>query len=232
MFIEQRLYTLRAGVLDEFWDLQVQRGFDVIAPIMERLVGAFGRRGSEADQVLYLFRYESFEDWHVRLSSIFDKPALREYFPKARRLMMAQENSVLSPAGPESLTPLLGNGNDWNRQDGGRAELIPGHNGRLILTTMHMSPGSIPEGISAIDARIRASSRKATSLLGVFQPIIGNLHTLYVYELASSDSATEPLGAAGTSPSIVREVRQIYELPPVEELNPLFAASSTSLPTV
>jgi hypothetical protein len=66
MLFEYRAYTLRPGNEDAFWDAQLMRGLDPVKrPIMARVVGYFATRTGPVDQIVHLWRFDSYEDWYV-----------------------------------------------------------------------------------------------------------------------------------------------------------------------
>ncbi len=54
MLIEHRAYTLRPGNLDAFMQAQLDRGFELVGAIMERLIGYFVVRSGPEDQIVHL----------------------------------------------------------------------------------------------------------------------------------------------------------------------------------
>ena len=226
MFIEQRTYTLKPGRLSRFWELQSERGFQVVRPLMERLVGYFGRRADGFDQVVHLWRFDDYDDWVARLHGLYAKPELQPYFTEVRSLMLRQENAILTPAPASQLTPLIGNGSDW--LPGGTAAFIPClENGSLIaIETLQFRPGTL----NAFWGRLSnedAAEVAAGGLIGAFTTIIGELHKLVVYRpVKKSDELTPPVWEA-----VLRDCRDfivgrdvsVYERAPLAELSPLWA---------
>jgi hypothetical protein len=104
MLIERRCYTLKAGGLGAFWRAQDDRGYESVRPILDRLIGYFSAVSGPVDQVVHLYRYDSFEDWQTRLHGLYAVSSLEPYFKTVRALMSTQENAFLKPAplgGPE-----------------------------------------------------------------------------------------------------------------------------------
>lgn len=113
MLFEQRCYTLKPGATTAFWQAQVDRGFELVKPIGDRLIGYFSTLSGSADQVTHLYRYDSFDDWKNRLHGLYGVPALEPYFTTARALMTAQHNQFFALAPVAQLNPLWGDGQDW-----------------------------------------------------------------------------------------------------------------------
>lgn len=142
MLIEQRAYTLKPGALEAFWAAQSERGFELVRPIMERLIGYFSTSSGPTEQVVHLYRFDSYADWVDRLQGLYLVPELRPYFAKARSMLTAQENKFLAPAPIEALSPYWGHGNDWLPQAGGRLDGGPGV--LVEETTLQLVPGALP----------------------------------------------------------------------------------------
>ena len=53
MLFEQRCYTLKPGATTAFWQAQVDRGFELVKPIGDRLIGYFSTLSGSADQVTH-----------------------------------------------------------------------------------------------------------------------------------------------------------------------------------
>ena len=95
MLFEQRMYTLASESADRFWELQYERGFELVRPIMERLVGYFSTRIGSNDVIVHWWRYDSFEDWRQRLHGLYEVDGLLPSFKKVRAILSAQENKFL-----------------------------------------------------------------------------------------------------------------------------------------
>lgn len=227
MFIEQRTYTLRPGTLERFWQLQQERGFEVVRPIMERLVGYFGKAEEDYDQVVHLYRYDSHDDWIARLHGLYGKPQLDAYFKDVRALMLAQENTVLAPAPSRWLTPILGNGKDWLPEFG---PLMPSSESKplsLTIQTVDFLPGTLPSAWQTLEAET-VDKQFDSDLLGAFVTVIGRQHRMIIYRMTSVGRADEYppntwLDAHGDV--IVASVCKEFQIAPFPVLSPLFASA-------
>lgn len=231
MFIEQRTYTLRPGNLERFWELQVERGFKVVEPIMERLVGYFGHSAPEFDQVVHLWRYDSHDDWRARVHGLYGKRELDTYFQKVRALMLAQENMIFMPAPWKSLTPILGNGNDWLPGDGPLLVARTEKSTLVEIETINFSPGALPAFWSAVSQT--EDELAFPRLLGGFSSMIGRLHQLVLYRLAEDDA---PTGRPSAWTALTQRYgslissseKKVFEVPRETALSPLFFRSKDS----
>src|SRR3546814_17643957 len=80
MILEHRAYTMKPGNLERFYELQVDRGFGLVKPIMERLIGYFTTLSGPAEQVVHLYAFDTLEDWRMRLHGLYPVAALQSYF--------------------------------------------------------------------------------------------------------------------------------------------------------
>lgn len=140
MLFEQRCYTLKPGTTTAFWQAQVERGFELVEPIQQRLVGYFSNVSGPVDQVTHLYRYDSFDDWENRLHGLYAVSALQPYFRSVRALMTAQQNQFFAVAPVAQLNPLWGQGRDWIPEQ--RAPILPGAApGSLVAKDLDLALG-------------------------------------------------------------------------------------------
>jgi hypothetical protein len=188
MLFEYRAYTLRPGNEDAFWDAQQMRGLDPVKrPIMARVVGYFATRTGPVDQIVHLWRYDSYEDWYTRLYSGYGDPAAEPYYRKVRALMVAQESRFLAPAPIPELTPLWGGGNDWRTGDAPIADLAKTPDLLVEQTTHQLTPGSMPAFWAAYrDKGLRAGAKALDGMLGCFSTLVGQQHQVTQFRMHES----------------------------------------------
>lgn len=222
MFIEMRTYTLRPGSLARFWEIQAERGFDVVRPIMERLVCYFGIAGAESDRIVHLWRYDSHEDWMARLHGLYGKPELDAYFPKVRALMTRQHNAILAPAPLPALTPLLGNGKDWLPSAG---PWLPRSGGAttVAMETIDFLPGTLPAFWSELASALGRLGTEA-GLIGTFVTAIGRQHRVFALRTDASAGAAWESTLKTQEATIARRRSERLTVAPLPEMAPLFAA--------
>lgn len=195
MLIEHRAYTLKPGNLERFYALQQERGFELVRPIMERLIGYFTVQAGPLDQIVHIYRFDSYDDWTRRLHGLYGVTALEPYFKNVRPLMLAQENRFLVPAPITALTPLWGNGNDW--LPGAKLAVDAAATPELVIeeATLVMVPGSLPVYWNAfrehgLAARATGGEALATQhLLGCFYTLVGRQHQVTHYRAYPSLAA-------------------------------------------
>ena len=100
MIFECRRYTLAPGRMGDFIALQHRRGFDgPNAGFISRAIGYFETVTGTPEQIVHLYRYDSYEDWIEKLHGLYAIPGLAFYFTEARALVERQETGFF-PARP------------------------------------------------------------------------------------------------------------------------------------
>lgn len=231
MLIERRVYTLRPGMQDAFWRAQQERGFELVKPILDRLIGYFHWSDEAGTQITHLYRYDSFDDWKQRLHGLYVVKALEPYFRTVRTLMTAQENKMLEPAPLAELSPFWGHRRDWQRGEG---PLFPSAAGPVEESTCTFMPGGLPMFWQACQASSNLLALHAAdpSLIGTFVSVIGRQHQVLQYRLKTQ--APESLAAVDAWRSAVESARaklagiEVRELglAPLRPLTPLFNTDS------
>ncbi|CAB3801471.1 hypothetical protein LMG28688_05364 [Paraburkholderia caffeinitolerans] len=181
MLIEHRVYTLAPGAEASFWDAQRERGEQGLRPILERLIGTYAARSGATDQIVSLYRYDSFEDWQTRLFGLYRQAALQPYFRAVRPLIRRQESRFLAPDPLSELTPHWGNGRDW----------LPAH-GPLFASprtesvmdelTLTFAAGGVPACWEAMARHaLTADAGVMSGLCAGFSTIAGVLNQVLLY---------------------------------------------------
>ncbi|SEB16808.1 NIPSNAP family protein [Paraburkholderia sartisoli] len=181
MLIEHRSYTLRPGAADLFWDAQRERGDDGLQPILERLIGSFATCTGSLDQIVSLYRYDSFDDWQTRLLGLYGRAELQAYFERVRPLIVRQESRFLVPAPLPELTPHWGNGHDWLASQGPLFS-APRRAGVVEETTLDFAAGGVPACWNAFRQHALAEDPAAMEgLFGGFSSVVGALNQVLLY---------------------------------------------------
>lgn len=235
MLFERRCYTLRPEATDAFWQAQADRGFDLVRPIQQRLVGYFSTWSGPVDQVIHLYRYDSFDDWQQRLHGLYAVPALEPYFRTVRALMTAQENSFMSRAPVEVLTPLWNASHDWVPDQ--PAPALPAARAESLVDehTCVLLPGTQPRFWQAWqDAAAEPELIDAGSLIGTFVSLVGQQHVVRSYRVHTDLAARDAMAARRRNhpawqalqqqiaPCIVSEHSTLLRPGPMPPLAPLF----------
>lgn len=240
MLFERRCYTLKFGCTQAFWDAQRERGFALVQPILDRVVGYFSATTGAHDQIVHLYRYDGYEDWRERLHGLYGVKELQRYFQTVRRLMTAQDNCFLAPAPITELNPLWGQGRDWLPDiAGGRPrpfELSPETIVEETVTQLH--PGGLPfywEAYALCD--LRPSSTNLSHLIGCFYTLVGRFHQVVHYRAYNTakdmeQHRSELYGSEDwgrmvdtVRPLVLGVERRLLKPSPLTPLSPLFSSA-------
>lgn len=238
MLIEKRTYTLRPGCTAAFWRTQEERGFELVRPILERLIGYFWTQDGPREQIVHLYRFDSHEDWVARLHGLYTVPDLMPYFAAVRPLMLAQENEFLAPAPLPELTPHWGNGNDRPVADVLPPELAPDGTAFVEQTIIQLLPGRLPAYWQAWrEHGLQADTVATGQLLGTFYTQVGIQHRVTHWHWhrnrAERDARQHALRTstawqqfrAATSDHVAWYETSLLTPAPLAPMSPLFAQS-------
>jgi hypothetical protein len=236
MLIEHRTYTLQPGAEALFWQARARHGGRGLAPIIGRLLGAFGARSGPTDQVVSLYRYDSFEDWQTRLFGIYAREELKPYFSAVRPLIVRQESRFLVPAPIAELTPHWGNGRDRLPDHGPVFESDPG---RAIVeqTTLSFSPGGVPacweafrrHGLVADAAAMEGVFAGFSSIVGALNEVIvlrqfADEGTLFAHRARRAQSAAWQGFMRSLAPHALGTDQRLLAPAPLADMAALFTA--------
>jgi hypothetical protein len=239
MLIEKRVYTLRPGLIKAFMQAQADRGFEPVRPILEKLIGYFSTEGGPRDDIVHLYRFDSYDDWVRRLHGLYTVPELEPYFRTVRPLMLAQENEFLAPAPFAALTPLWGNGNDAELR--GALGNAPSLDAPALIEqhVTQLLPGKIPAYWEAWKSHgARAGEAATRRLIGVFTTAVGQQHKVTWYrwhaDRTGRDAHRDELAGNAHWQAFQAETRGLvasYETrlltpAPFAEMSPMFPAGS------
>jgi hypothetical protein len=179
MIMEHRIYTMRPGNVGAFVGAQIDRGFDIMEPLIGNCVGYFDTAAGPMNQIVHLWAFDDLEDWRARYNEVYAIAALQPYFQTVRPLMLAQEVKMLAPAPLAELTPLWGDGRDWRAGDAPIGDLAAAPDTIVEEQTLSLLPGSLPKYWDAY-ARLgtEAIAPLAANLIGCFFTLIGPLHQI------------------------------------------------------
>ena len=109
MIYELRTYTLQPGKLGEYLKLNLEVGRKIRGDNYGRLAGSWSTEFGTLNQYVHLWEYPSLDERDRLRGELAKNDAwTKEYVPRIRGLMLAQENKILSPQLP--LTPPAGDG--------------------------------------------------------------------------------------------------------------------------
>jgi hypothetical protein len=98
MIVEQRVYTLQIGKLNQFLEYYATHGLPIQQPILGNLVGYFYTDMGELNQVFHLWGYESYAERERRRAILGKDEAWLNYLRNSPPVITKQENRILVPA--------------------------------------------------------------------------------------------------------------------------------------
>ncbi len=241
MIMEHRIYTMRPGNVGAFVQAQIDRGFDLMEPLLHNCVGYFDTTGGQMNQIVHLWAFDDLEDWRARYNAVYGIPELQPYFLTVRPLMLAQEVKMLTPAPLAELTPLWGEGRDWRAGDPPIGDLKAAPGTIVEEQTLSLLPGSLPKYWESYAKHgIEAVRPLAGNLIGCFFTLIGPLHQVVHFwrfddfnernrrhaEVAEHDGWR--IFAADVKPMVVSQHSRLTRPVPVGPMSPLFRTEAYS----
>jgi hypothetical protein len=156
MIYELRTYTMAPGKLGEYLRLNAEVGRKIRGDNYGRLAGSWTTEFGTLNQYVHLWEYASLDERERLRGELAKNEAwTKEYVPKIRVLMLAQENKVLSPQLP--LKP-------------------PADSGWLYELRWYRShPGRIGEWIREVTG-IMPAREKYSKIVGLWQTEMGQLN--------------------------------------------------------
>jgi hypothetical protein len=187
MLLERRAYTLRPDSEAAYWALQRKWNKPAsVRPLLERNLGFFATAAGDAERIVHLYRWDSYDDGKQRLGAIVT-PERMDYFIAARNLLLRQENAYLDRAPVATLTPLWNDERDW--LPGQPAFPNVGNACELAVSerVLDFLPGGLLaywDGFRKLNATIMEAF--CSRLIGVFFVTVGSLHRTYAYHFHES----------------------------------------------
>ncbi len=237
MIFECRRYTLQPGRMEEFVALQHRRGFDgPNAGFISRVIGYFETVTGTPEQVIHLYRYDSYEDWIEKLHGLYAIPELGFYFTEARAMVDRQETGFFQPAPVAELCPLWHGETDWLPGPGQERWDLREMPDLVVEETLEaFKPGGLPVYWQAMtECGLEATAPLRRDTIATWSSMTGRLHVVASYRLFSSLTEREERrreASEGTAMAafnealrpILRERTTTLLRPvPVPQMSPLF----------
>ena len=235
MIFERRAYTLEPGHVPAFDKAQIDRGFEVAKPYMDRLIGYFSTATGPVDQIVHLYRYDSLDDWNNRLRGMYNVPEMTPYFVNVRKFVRRQVNGFYEPLPVDALNPLWGGGHDWLPGNG--AKLGPRGDETLVEErAFQLRPGGGPAFVEACAAHGEKALTRVMGdhMVGAVIAMIGPLHNVLMWWWFQSPVDREARVAELTAnrdwndfltkvaPVMTDQSTLLLKPRPVPEMSPLF----------
>jgi hypothetical protein len=98
MIVEMRTYTLKPGTVPEYLRRFRAEGVETQTRILGNLVGLYTAETGDANQVVYLWAYDSMEERDRRRAELYNDPHWLAYVPQVRDFLVTQESRILRMA--------------------------------------------------------------------------------------------------------------------------------------
>lgn len=98
MIVEERIYRIRNGQLNNYLALVRDEGIGIQQPILGQLIGYFVSDIGPLSHVVHLWGYQSFEDRLSRRQRLAEDSRWQAFIPKLSALIETAENRILLPA--------------------------------------------------------------------------------------------------------------------------------------
>ena len=189
MIFECRRYTLQPGRMGDFIDLQHRRGFDgPNAGFISRVIGYFETVTGTPEQIVHLYRYDSYEDWIEKLHGLYAISELAFYFTEARAMVERQETNFFQPAPVAGLCPLWHGETDWLPGPGKERWDLREMPDLVVEETLEaFRPGGLPAYWQAMEeSGLQATASLRGDTIATWWSMTGRLHVVASYRLFSS----------------------------------------------
>ena len=97
MLYEMRKYRVHPGQLQEFVDFYEKEAIPIITRYLP-LAGCWTVESGTLNSIVFLWRYESFEDRATRRAALSKDPEWQPVFPRVLPFLVHQENTFLRDA--------------------------------------------------------------------------------------------------------------------------------------
>lgn len=97
-FVDERIYTLKAGQVPVFLKLYEEEGMEVQVRILGKMVGYYFTDIGPLNQIVHMWGYNSLDDRYARRKQLQAAPEWQSYAAKMRPLVTHVENKILVPA--------------------------------------------------------------------------------------------------------------------------------------
>jgi hypothetical protein len=103
VIVDERTYTCHPGKLGAFLKIYETLGKPIQWPILGEPIGFFTSEVGELQQVVHMWRYDSFADREIRRAALAATPEWGTYLAEALPLLATMRNRILTPT---SFSPL------------------------------------------------------------------------------------------------------------------------------
>ena len=97
MILEERTYTIRTGLVQEYLALYEREGYAPHRRFLGDPVGFFVTEVGTLNQVVHLWRYDSMADREQRRAKLAQAPNWGDYLDAATPFLLRMENRIMVP---------------------------------------------------------------------------------------------------------------------------------------
>lgn len=98
MYVEERVYTLKAGTVPEYLKHYESEGMAAQLRHLPHMVGYYFTEVGTLNSIVHLWAYESLDDREQRRAGMYADPAWQAYLGKIRPLIERQETRIMKCA--------------------------------------------------------------------------------------------------------------------------------------
>ena len=95
-FVEMRVYELKPGTANACVARYLEEGFAIQKSHLGEPVGYYVSEVGDLNQVIHMWRYQSFEERTEKRQALFSDPAWLEYVAKVGPMLLNQRNVILN----------------------------------------------------------------------------------------------------------------------------------------
>jgi hypothetical protein len=95
MILEERTYTIRTGLVDEYLALYEREGYATHRHHLGDPVGWFTTESGTLNQVVHMWRYASQAEREIKRAALYADPVWLAFIPKTRPYIERMENRIL-----------------------------------------------------------------------------------------------------------------------------------------
>ena len=97
VIVEQRIYTIKPGLVPRYLELYEAEGFAVQARILGQLVGYYSAEVGELNQIVHMWGYADMNERTRRRAELYADPEWKAVVPKLFDMIEKMENRILIP---------------------------------------------------------------------------------------------------------------------------------------
>ena len=98
MILEERTYTIRTGLVQEYLELYEREGYTPHRKFLGDPVGWFTTETGTLNRVVHMWRYESHADREERREKLYADKDWLAFIPKTAAYIEKMENKIVKPA--------------------------------------------------------------------------------------------------------------------------------------